>query len=286
MKKIFLCFFFIFLGISYGQTRCQLPTIPKNPNAEQIMKVWFDLKYKRFAHDYNLSGEVVMIDKTGFKRRKRYIRKRILLHGKGGIDYKDLVSVTYPEYTKGLAVLTWAYTDPKKQHDIWIWLPSFKKIRKVSQAEEDDSFMGSEYTIEEVSTRRFGYENYKLLGEEAFSGYKAIYTNEVYYKGLPCYKIEATPKRKHWYYSKRIVWLDKKTGFAIFDEYYNPRGKVFKTLFRHFRIFKDGCLSDDLWEVKNLRTGHSDIVLFKDISFNKGIDERLFTEKTLERMPW
>ena len=285
MKRLLLCFLFM-ASICYAEIKCQLPPLPKNPTAEELMKVWFDLKYKRFARDYNLSGEIIMIDKAGFQRKKKYIRKRILFHGKKGLDYKDLVVITYPEYTKGLAVLTWAYIDPKKQHDIWIWLPSLKKIRKVSQAEEDDSFMGSEFTVEEISTRRFGYENYKLIGKAKFPGYKSIYTNRTYYEGLPCYKIEATPKRENWYYTKRIIWLDKDTGFAIFDQYYDVKDRIYKVLFRHFKIFKDGCLSDDLWEVKNLRTGHSDVVIFKEISFNKGISEKLFTEKTLERTPW
>jgi len=71
-----------------------------------------------------------------------------------GISYKDLVVMTYPTQVKGLAVLTWTYQDPEKDQNVWLWIPSLKKVRKISASEDDDAFMGSDFTVEEVSTQR------------------------------------------------------------------------------------------------------------------------------------
>lgn len=272
------------------QRQCRPPSLSKKPSADELMKAWFDIKFTRYADDVTYEDiDVIMIDKSGFKRTKGAARKRIVLHGKRGFDYKDVIWITYPEYTKGLAVLTWAYMDVNKQNDIWLWLPSWKKIRKVSQAEEDDSFMGSEFTVEEITTRRYGYETYKLIGEDVFSGYKSGWDGKNYCKDVPCYKIEGYPKKKHWYYEKRIVWIDKKTGVSVYEEYYDKKGRKFKEIFHYYVYPENGCYYPVFYEVYNFKTGHRDIIVMgvkKRPVFNTGISERFFTVKTLERQEW
>jgi len=287
MRRILLGLVTIFIISNLALAdKCHPPKPSKNPTADELMKAWFDIKFTRYARDYGSGGEVIYIDKTGLKRKKKWMRRRIILHGKRGFDYKDVIIITYPEYTKGLAVLTWAYLDVKKQNDIWLWLPSWKKIRKVSQAEEDDSFMGSEFTVEEITTRRYGYETYKFIGEDIFPGYRSGFDNKTYLQGLPCYKVEAYPKKKNWYYAKRIIWLDKKTAVAVYEEYYDKVGRKYKEIFRDYFYPEDNCWHMRIWEVYNLITGHRDIVHTERFWFNKGLSERFFTVKTLERQEW
>ena len=78
-----------------------------------------------------------------------------------------------------------------------------------------------------------------------FQGYRSFYDGKVFSKGVPCYIIEAVSKKKHWYYTKRIVWADEKTGAAIFDEYYDRRGRKFKIIYRHYFYMKNGCFTTE-----------------------------------------
>lgn len=283
---IFLVFFLFIVNLSFGNL-CQPPQIPKNPTADELMKAWFEIKFTRYGDDITYPDlTVIMLDKSGFKREKKCVRKRIILHDERGFDYKDLIVITAPEYTKGVAILTWAYTDINKQNDVWLWLPSLKKIRKVSQAEEDDSFLGTEFSVEDISTRRYGYETYKLIGEGVFSGYKSKVDNKTYGAGIVCYRVEARPKKKNWYYQKRIVWVDKKTGAAIFDEYYDKKDRKFKVIFRDFAYPKDGCWRAILWEVHNFLTGHTDVILLPNCTFNQDISEKELSPRVLERQQW
>jgi len=207
----------------------------------------------------------------------------------GGVSYKDLVMFTEPTSVKGLATLTWNYIKATKDQDVWLWLPSLRKIRKVSAGSADDSFMGGDVTVEEVTSRRFSDETYKLIGEENFKGYTSFYDGKVYHKDEPCYVIECTSKRKPWYYSKRIAYVSRNFGGDMLDEIYDPNGKLYRTLFRGWIIMDVNGKeypAQNRVEAHDLRTGHKTVMLFDEIKFDQGLKEDIFTEKTLMRQRW
>lgn len=256
-------------------------------SADDLMKIKYYIKYTKFAQDYQSAGDVWLITKGGFKRHRKFLRSRITLNRESdGIDYKDMVVFTEPGNVKGLAILTWTYINPKKEQDAWLWLPSLRKIRRISQSQADDSFMGTDFTTEEITLRRWEDETYELISNEKFKGYHCEFTGKTYYEGLDCYVVEAKPKRKDWYYSKRIVWIDKNTGASIFDEIYDPLERKARTLFREYKQYEKGYLPQTLLECKNLRTGHKTIITFDEIKFDSGLKEMLFTGKTLMRSKW
>ena len=295
MKKLLVLFGILFFA-SIVSAQAQdleyhkLYTLKSGMSADEIMRIFYHNKYSLFAQDYQLSVcKIFYVDKSGFTRRKDAIRERIVLAGKDGMSYKDIVVITYPTQVKGLAILTWTYEDIKRDQDVWLWIPSLKKVRKISASEDDDSFMGSDFTVEEVSTRRFEDERYRLIGEKEFQGYRFEHTGELKFKGKPCFVIEATPKKPHWYYSKRIVWIDKETGGNIFEEYYDKKGKIFKTRFIEWAWYEPETKrypQQLALECKDLRTGHRSVILNIEAKYDQGIDERRFTVRMLERSKW
>ena len=293
MRKVILFLGLLFVShsvlcqdLEYGKVY----TLKEGMSADQIMRVNFHNKYSLFAQDYLLpTAQILYVDKSGFTRKKLAKRLRTIKAGQDGISYKDLIVVTYPTETKGLAILTWTYQDPSKDQDVWLWLPSLKKVRKMSSSEDDDAFMGSDFTVEEVSTRKFEDETYKLLGEKDFKGYTFEHTGEMKFKGKPCFVVEAIPKKPHWYYAKRIVWIDKDTGGNIFDEYYDKKGKLFKTLFREWNWYKPDTKKypeQISLECKDLRTGHRTVIINEGEEYDQGISEQEFTVKALMRSRW
>ncbi len=258
-------------------------------SADEIMQIVYHNKYSLFSHDYQQIGKILYVDRSGFTRKRLWKRMRISKGGEDGISYKDIVVMTYPTEIKGLAVLTWTYEDPNKDQNVWLWIPALKKVRKISASEDDDAFMGSDFTVEEVSTRRFEDETYKLVGEKNFEGYKIEQTGEVKFKDKPCFVIEAIPNKPHWYYAKRIVWVDKDTGGEIFEEYYDKKGKLFKTLFREWvwtPVGNKKYQAQVSLECKDLRTGHRTTILMTDTKYDQGLSEQDFTVKALMRSRW
>jgi len=257
---------------------------------DEIMQIKYFNKYTLFAHDYESTGDVIFIEKDGSKRNRRFLRQRIMLgRSSDDVSYKDLVMFTQPTSVKGLATLTWNYMKATRDQDVWLWLPSLRKIRKVSAGQADDSFMGGDLTVEEITSRRFTDETYKLAGEEKFKGYTSVYDGKVYHQGEPCYVIECYPKRKPWYYSKRVAYISKNFGGNMLDEIYDPNGKLVRTLFRGWVIMnvngKDYAAQNRV-EAHDLRTGHKTVMLFDEIKFDQGLSEDIFTQKTLMRQRW
>jgi len=257
--------------------------------ADDIMQIEYFVKYTRFAHDVTMLGKAYFIDRSGSVREKETARMRITLGRKSDdIAYKDIVMFTSPQ-VKGLATLTWTYMNPSRQTDSWLWVPSLKKIRKISAANGDDSFMGSDFSVEDIITRKFEDETYALLREENFKGYTCEFDNKVYYKDTPCYVIECKPKRMPWYYSKRVLWVDKDSGGGIYEEKYDPKGRMFMTLFKRFEIYKvngKDYATQTLLEGKDLRNGHRTVIINDNIKYDQGLSEQSFTERALIQSRW
>jgi hypothetical protein len=286
---------------AWAQTSALKPSPPGCPDcceslkpypgisADDLMKIDTYVKYTKFAHDYKGIGLIKLVDKKGFTRTRDWGRFRIVLNKRSDVfDYKDLVVILGPQNIKGLSVLTWNYLDPKKDQEVWLWLPSLRKVRRISQSEADDPFMGSEFTTEEMSTRKWEDETYRMLGEKTFGGYTAMINGKTYYKDKSCYVVEAMPKRKDWYYSKRIVWLDKDFAGLVFDEVYDPAGRKWKTFVKEYQVWESGCIPQMFLEGRDEFTEHVTAIMFEKekIAFNSGLEENFFTEKTLMRSKW
>ena len=295
MKKIMLLIcglIFLSAGMVLAEELAYFKIYKPKPGmgADEIMKIKYFNKYTLFTHDVSYTGKAYFINKSGATRERSTARKRINLCRKSdGLAYKDLVLFTGPTQVKGLGILTWTYLDPEREQEGWLWVPSLSKIRKISASEADDSFMGADFTNEDITLRRFDDETYKLVREENFPGYHSEFKNQTYYKDTPCYVIEAAPKRANWYYSKRLIWIDKNYGVNIYEEKFDAKGNKFMTLFRQHEIYNvegEEFPLQIFLEGKDLRSGHQTAIINETVDINKGLSENEFTEAALGRSRW
>ncbi len=265
-----------------------MSTPDEGMSVDDYTRLWYHLKYGKDCNDYYSHGWVIKKDKRGYLRKQEWLRSMIILRRQSdGIDFKDLVTVVNPQNVKGLSVLTWTYIDPRKDQEVWLWLPSLRKIRRISQSEGDDSFIGADSTYDEVMTRKWEDETYTMIGEERFTGYHSWYTDKTYYEGLPCYVIEATTKKKGWYYTKRRVFFEKDSALNVYEDYYDETGERFKTIFRLWSEQPETKYRTYLLpEFTNLRERHSSSLPIEDIKFDQGLEENVFSERMLMRSKW
>jgi len=267
-------------------TCCKKVNLYPGIDVDNLMQIKYIIKYTKFAKDQESVGNFVMIDRSGLKRSRKWHRYRVILK-ENEIDYKDLIVLTEPQHIKGLAVLTWMYRDPNRERDNWIWLPSQRKIRRASPAEDDDAAFGSDLTTEELTTRNWNSETYAFVKEDAtYEGYTSRHTGKTYYKDAPCWVVEATPKRKPWYYSKRILFIPKNIGAQVHDDIFDPNGKKYKDLLRVYDVQDNGCIPMTYVECIDHRTNHMTAVEFDWIKLNTGVDEKLLSPKALMRTKW
>lgn len=257
-------------------------------SVDEYMRLWYHLKYSKDCNDYYSHGWVIKKDKRGYIRKQEWLRHMIILRRKSDdLDFKDLVTVINPQNVKGLSILTWTYISPNKDQEVWLWLPSLRKIRRISQSEGDDSFIGADSTYDEVMTRKWEDETYKMIGEEQFPGYYSWKTDKTYYEGLKCYVIEATAKKKNWYYVKRRILFEKDSALDVYEDYYDEKGKRFKTVFRLWSNQSEMRYRTYLLpEFTNLREHHSSSLPIEETKFDQGLKENFFSARVLMRSKW
>lgn len=153
-----------------------------------------------------------------------------------------------------------------------IYLPALKKVRPVAAAEGSSSFMGTDATYDDMSTRAIDDDTHELLAEEAKGSYKN------------CAKVKSTPKdAKSSQYAYRISWVDKDTWVPIYIEMYDKKGDLTKILeVQSVKTIK-GYPTPLVNYMKNVKTGHATRITMDEtkLVFDKPVNPKVFTDAFL-----
>jgi len=211
-----------------------------------------------------------LINKRGQERNRR-----LDYYSKTGEDDNDKILIRFlePADVKGVGLLTVEHTD--RDDDQWLYLPALKKVRRISSSDQGDSFMGTDYTYEDIRSEKLDKHIYKLIGSEVFEGHD-------------CYLVEALPaneeQKKDSGYAKRVLWVRKDIYLMLQVKYYDKKGEHFKTEVRRDIVeAAPNLYRPDYMEMKNHKTGHTTIITFDSREMNSGLADSLFTERTLKR---
>lgn len=202
------------------------------------------------------------------KKRRRELTMLRRDFGSAG-DQRYYVFFHAPADVKGMTFMVWKY--PGKEDDRWIFIPSIKMVRRIAANDKRSSFVGSDFTYQDVSGRDVGDETHELLRSEDLGG-------------RPCFVLESRPKGRA-DYARRVSWVDKERWLPLREEYFDARGDQV----REFMADEVEAVGSH-WMVtkrtmRNLQTGHRTEVMFKDVAFDVGLEEQLFTERFLRRPP-
>lgn len=200
------------------------------------------------------------------------IREREMTMLRLNLDKGEQRYYTYfhrPTDVKGTAFLVQKL--PEKEDDRWIFVPAIKLVKRIASDDKRSSFVGSDFTYEDVSGREVADETHTLIGEETVGG-------------RPVYRIESKPK-KPIDYNRRVSVIDKERWLPLSEEYFDARNQ----LIRVFSAVKVEKISD-IWTItersmKNLQTGYHTDVTYQDVNYNSGLDADIFTERYLRNPP-
>ena len=76
-----------------------------------------------------------------------------------------LIRFTYPNDIRGTGFLVWEH--PKADDERFLYLPSLGRVRRIAGTETQESFVGSDFTYEDIGGREFDDYTYALLDENA-----------------------------------------------------------------------------------------------------------------------
>ncbi len=175
-----------------------------------------------------------------------------------------------PADDKGVAFLKIEHDD--KDDEMRMWLPAFKKVRRISSKKKGDSFMGSDLSYEDMTSRELEENKFARLDDDVVDKKE-------------CYVLEVTPKPDaKSTYSKHTTWVEKTTLLPLKEESYDRKGNLKKTkVFNTGRMGNYNIMTGIV--VRDVQKEHTTKVTFDQIQLDTGLQESLFQQKNLKRMP-
>lgn len=184
---------------------------------------------------------------------------------------KSLVEFHRPLDVKGVKLLTWSNIGSANSQ--WLYLPKFRRVKKINGAGAGGSFMGSEFSYEDIGGMTLDKYKYKLLKEEKFN-------NE------DVWVIEATPKSKS-SYKRQETWISKKFNAAMQVKYYDKKNKLLKVSsvegFKPIKVGSRSFYRPSKISMKNQQNKKSSALTWKDRKVGVSITPSTFRSTSLKR---
>lgn len=213
-----------------------------------------------------------LIDREGRTRKRvmTMLRRDISAGG----DQKYFIYFHEPGDVRRMTFMVWKY--PEREDDRWIFIPAVDLIRRIAVDDKRSSFVGSDFTYEDISGRDVDSETHTIVGEERLGD-----------RGT--YVIKSVPKEAVGY-TKRISWIDRENFLPLKEEYHDVQEEL-------FRVFTAESIEDIKAgdgksyptvmkrTMKNVKTGHRTEVTYNSISYDLGLDDKDFTERRMRRPP-
>jgi uncharacterized protein len=222
----------------------------------------------------SVTETTMTLTNKGGKQRVRKTFGTSKLQG-NGLDNMRMTRFLEPTDVKGTVSLLIEHTE--KDDDIWIYLPSVKKVRRLVSSNKKDSFVGTDFSYGDVIGHKVKEWNHTLVKEEAIDG-------------KPCYMIESTPRdatiKNNTGYSKRVTWIQKDNLVTLKAHMYDEAGEFLKEL--RYADWKLAEPDKGRWqalrlEAKNAQTEHQTVIELGSSKVNQGVKEDFFTTRYMEQ---
>jgi len=128
----------------------------------------------------------------------------------------SIVSFRSPPDVAGTALLV--HASLYKNDDTWVYMPSLKRVKRISSRNQSGNFAGTEFAYEDIASQEYYKFTYRWLRSESCGTEKE--------PGF-CDVIEQIPTYPNSGYSKQISWYDDCRQRRI--DYYDHNGKLYKT---------------------------------------------------------
>ncbi len=184
-----------------------------------------------------------------------------------------LIRFTYPNDIKGTAFLVWEHPDTDDER--FLYLPALGRVRRITGAEAQDNFVGSDFTYEDISGRELDDYTYTMIEHNAtWSGAAG--------QGLPAYRIESRAKDAQARFPRIVSTIRKDNFVVVHADIYNRRDerqKVYEV--RKLDLIQSIWTLSDVGMTDASARTHTDLSL-TNVRYNAGLKEGDFSRRELE----
>ncbi len=217
--------------------------------------------------NFTASQTMVLLNKRGQESR-RQLRISVLEVVDDG--NKSLFVFDNPRDVKGTAMLI--HSHRKGADDQWLFLPALNRVKRISSSNRSGSFMGSEFSYEDMGAQEVEKFTYQYLRDDACGE-------------LTCTLVENVPVEKGSGYSRQVVWRDRDEFRVSRIEYYDRKDTHLKTLtLGGYKQYLDHYWRATEMTMVNHITGKSTHLTWTDLDFRTNLRDRDFSQTGLRRV--
>lgn len=165
-----------------------------------------------------------------------------------------LYPVIEPFDLKGIGGINYRYLDPLRQDDLWLYIPSLRRVRRLSSAQRSEALFGQDVDVDSYGgyAGQIPWFDWKYLGKKAMLA--SLHGSNM--PPVPCEEdghvtfcenwemrpevliIEGIPKAAAYAFSKRVIFVDLESYFIIYSDLYDRGGELWKVVMQNIRTDK------------------------------------------------
>lgn len=193
-----------------------------------------------------------------------------------------LIRFNYPNDIRGTGFLVWEHpsSDPKSDDERFLYLPSLGRVRRIAGSETQESFVGSDFTYEDIGGREFDDYTYAFSGPD---GENASWTPPAGGAPRPAWRLESRRKDAAAAFPRVVSIVLKDSLVVVAADVYNRRNEKQK-VYQVRRLEQ----IETIWTVMEsemtnaLEKTRTELVV-ESTDYNVGLQESDFSRRELER---
>ncbi len=259
--------FTLFLSILSALMMTVTTQVISGEAEDKGLKISKDSKEKDLGWtDQTASLVMILKNQHGETSTRKMHLKAIEQHDDGD---KSLMVFDSPRDVKGTSFLSFSHLEGND--DQWLYLPALKRVKRISSRNKSGSFMGSEFSFEDLTSFEVEKYTYKYIKDEVIDGEN-------------CWVVIQYPLDKYSGYKKRIAWIDQSEYRIRKTEFYDRRDTLLKTLsFSKFHQYLNKHWRAEVLEMINHQSGKSTILEYTSYDIGVGLKEKEFNKNALKR---
>lgn len=234
-------------------------------DAEALMKAaHLNLYYA--ADDGVADVQMTITDKRGKEREREFVMLRRDFE-EGG-EQRYFVYFRKPSDVRRMTFMAWK--DPADDDRRWIFVPALDLIKPVSANDKTSSFVGSDFSYEDVSGRHWSEDSHTVLRTEDLDG-------------VTCTVVESRPQEKDWF-TRKLTWIDPDQRIRR-EEVYDQKDELEKVLELLEYEDIDGVPTATLRRMSSPQKNSLTEIRFSAIRYDTGVEEKVFSERSMKSPP-
>lgn len=258
---------FVFTVLSFG-LHCTLTRAQEELSAAALLARSHQVFYYS-GKDMRARVLMRLIDSGGRQRVREMTMLR--LDREDGGAQKYFLYFHQPGDVRDMTFMVWKH--PRQDDERWLFIPAIKLVRRIAANDKRSSFVGSDFSYEDVSGRDIEEDMHTLLREETLNS-------------RPVLVIRSAPKdEKSADFRYRLAWIDKANFVLWREEYYDKRNELYKVFTADEVKEIQGQWTTLQRTMKNVQNDHRTEVSFLQVDYDIGLEDSLFSERYLRNPP-